>query len=76
MMSYSRDFCERSHTRYTLCGNHGVESYCDRTKDWRECEGCVKVRETCMCGTPLAWVEGHLMQENHAHAWTRIRWLP
>jgi hypothetical protein len=40
MFSYSREHCERSHERYTLCGYHGVESVCDKTLDWRECEGC------------------------------------
>jgi hypothetical protein len=37
LMSYSREFCERSHDRYTLCGYHGVERECDKSKDWREC---------------------------------------
>lgn len=40
LMSYSREFCERSHDRYTLCGYHGVERACDKTKDWRECPEC------------------------------------
>jgi hypothetical protein len=42
MMSYSREFCPRSHDRYTLCGYHGVEKQCERNKDWRECRGCTK----------------------------------
>lgn len=40
--TYSREFCQRSHDRYTLCGYHGVERWCDTTKDWRECPGCTK----------------------------------
>lgn len=40
MMSYSRDFCPRSHTRYTMCGNHGVEKACDTDVDWRDCTFC------------------------------------
>lgn len=38
--SCSRDFCSRSHDRYTLCGFHGVGDGCDTTKDWRECPKC------------------------------------
>jgi len=40
LMSYSRDFCSRSHDRYTLCGackecwNHG-------SPDWRTCKKCL-----------------------------------
>ncbi|GBF92203.1 hypothetical protein Rsub_05285 [Raphidocelis subcapitata] len=41
LMSYSRDFCERSHDRYTLCGYHGEERECDKSKDWRECPRCL-----------------------------------
>lgn len=40
LMSYSRDFCSRSHERYTLCGAHGVEDFCDDSLDWRVCPGC------------------------------------
>ena len=37
MMSYSRDFCNRSHTFYTTCSTHRDE---DHEGDWRECEEC------------------------------------
>ena len=40
LMSYSREYCSRSHDRYTLCGYHGVEKECDKAKDWRECPEC------------------------------------
>ncbi|ORZ39622.1 hypothetical protein BCR44DRAFT_1458389 [Catenaria anguillulae PL171] len=40
MMTYSRDHCPRSHRRYTHCGYHGVESWCDKSVDWRLCPGC------------------------------------
>ena len=40
MFSYSRNQCPRSHQRYTLCGYHGEEAHCDKSKDWRECPGC------------------------------------
>ncbi|WIA21187.1 hypothetical protein OEZ85_000436 [Tetradesmus obliquus] len=43
--SFSRDICPGSHQRYTLCGNHGVEDKCDKSKDWRQCKGCVKVSD-------------------------------
>ncbi|KAJ3375356.1 hypothetical protein GGF31_004474 [Allomyces arbusculus] len=33
VMSYSRAHCPRSHRRYTMCGYHGVEDWCDKTKD-------------------------------------------
>ena len=37
MMSYARDFCHRSHMRYTHCSAH----YESRHKgDWRECSEC------------------------------------
>eukprot|EP01026_Neomeris_dumetosa_P063973 TRINITY_DN6075_c0_g1_i9.p3 TRINITY_DN6075_c0_g1~~TRINITY_DN6075_c0_g1_i9.p3 ORF type:complete len:338 (+),score=11.11 TRINITY_DN6075_c0_g1_i9:22-1035(+) len=42
LFSYSRDICPRSHDRYTLCGYHGVEDYCEKSKDWRECKGCLR----------------------------------
>ncbi len=42
MFSYSRDLCSRSHNRYTHCGYHSVENYCDKEKDWRECDGCAQ----------------------------------
>eukprot|EP00603_Paraphysomonas_imperforata_P002208 CAMPEP_0114421074 /NCGR_PEP_ID=MMETSP0103-20121206/4888_1 /TAXON_ID=37642 ORGANISM="Paraphysomonas imperforata, Strain PA2" /NCGR_SAMPLE_ID=MMETSP0103 /ASSEMBLY_ACC=CAM_ASM_000201 /LENGTH=263 /DNA_ID=CAMNT_0001589579 /DNA_START=108 /DNA_END=899 /DNA_ORIENTATION=- len=45
MFSYSREFCERSHERYTLCGHHGVETYCDPNVDWRVCAGCNPMRD-------------------------------
>ena len=48
MFSYSREFCSRSHRRYTLCGNHGVESSCDTSKDWRECNFCINENFTQM----------------------------
>lgn len=57
--SYSRKACPRSHNRYTLCGYHGVEDECDKTKDWRQCQECLgelaKVREdgTLPPGTDL-----------------------
>ncbi|KXZ42905.1 hypothetical protein GPECTOR_112g275 [Gonium pectorale] len=38
--TFSRDFCLRSHARYTLCGHHGVERECARGLDWRVCPGC------------------------------------
>ncbi len=44
MGSYSRAFCQRSHERYTLCGNHGVEPGCDKTKDWRQCPQCAHAK--------------------------------
>ncbi|KAG2482939.1 hypothetical protein HYH03_018164 [Edaphochlamys debaryana] len=40
LMSYSREFCSRSHERYTLCGYHGLERHCDRGPDWRHCPAC------------------------------------
>ncbi|KAJ3352399.1 hypothetical protein GGF32_003787 [Allomyces javanicus] len=39
-MSYSRAHCPRSHRRYTMCGYHGVEDWCDKTTNWGECDGC------------------------------------
>jgi hypothetical protein len=36
-LSCSQACCERFHDRYTLCGYHGVERKCDKSKDWREC---------------------------------------
>ncbi|ORZ39623.1 hypothetical protein BCR44DRAFT_52903 [Catenaria anguillulae PL171] len=32
--------CPRYHERYTLCGYHGVENWCDKNADWRNCAGC------------------------------------
>ena len=37
----SREFCPRSHQRYTLCGHHGAEETCAKGLDWRLCPGCV-----------------------------------
>jgi len=37
MFSYSRDFCARSHSRYTRCAAHSNEGH---SGDWRECERC------------------------------------
>lgn len=37
MMSYSRDHCIRSHSRYTTCGSHFGEGH---SGDWRECHDC------------------------------------
>lgn len=42
MFSYSRDFCERSHSRYTACGRHMDEEHAG---DWRECEQCNEPEE-------------------------------
>lgn len=42
MFSYSRQFCNRSHSRYTLCGYHGNERECKKHRDWRLCTECVK----------------------------------
>lgn len=42
LMSYSRDFCPRSHARYTLCALHADEKTCERDKDWRECKNCLR----------------------------------
>jgi len=38
MFSYSRDFCMRSHRRYTMCGFHYNERH--RGLDWRQCPAC------------------------------------
>lgn len=35
--SYSRDYCMRSHMRYTMCYTHHEEKH---EGDWRECEQC------------------------------------
>eukprot|EP01029_Cantina_marsupialis_P004276 TRINITY_DN1430_c0_g4_i1.p1 TRINITY_DN1430_c0_g4~~TRINITY_DN1430_c0_g4_i1.p1 ORF type:complete len:263 (-),score=43.21 TRINITY_DN1430_c0_g4_i1:210-998(-) len=37
MFSYSREFCIRNHSRYTLCGFHATEGH---DGDWRECSKC------------------------------------
>jgi len=37
MFSYSRDFCKRSHSRYTSCGFHHNNRHAG---DWRECTKC------------------------------------
>lgn len=37
MFSYSRDFCSRSHDRYTACASHHHENH---EGDWRECAEC------------------------------------
>ena len=37
IMSYSRDFCYRSHTMYTACSSHYEENH---SGDWRECPEC------------------------------------
>lgn len=37
MMSYSRDHCIRSHSRYTTCGSHFSEGH---SGDWRTCHDC------------------------------------
>ncbi|GMI46648.1 hypothetical protein TrCOL_g11440 [Triparma columacea] len=37
MFSYSRDFCARSHRRYTRCAAHSNEGH---SGDWRDCERC------------------------------------
>ncbi len=37
MFSYSRDFCSRSHDRYTACASHFHEEH---GGDWRECAEC------------------------------------
>jgi hypothetical protein len=37
LLSFSRDFCPRNHTKYTLCGNHHKDMGCNMKKDWREC---------------------------------------
>ena len=42
LMSYSRDFCMRSHMRYTLCGNH---FHSDHSGDWRQCDECKTIGE-------------------------------
>ena len=38
MFSYSRQFCVRSHRRYTTCGSHYGEGH--ESPDWRTCEEC------------------------------------
>lgn len=37
LMSFSRDFCSRSHGRYTRCGFHTNEGH---EGDWRTCDQC------------------------------------
>ena len=37
-MTYSRDFCSRSHGRYTQCANHSQDH---GKSDWRDCPECV-----------------------------------
>ena len=37
LMSYSRDHCRRSHSKYTRCGQHKGENH---EGDWRECQQC------------------------------------
>ena len=56
LFSYSREFCERSHERYTLCGWHAEgQDVCAAYKDWRLCGGCAKtgpgdVHDRLWCG--------------------------
>ena len=38
MFSYSRQYCNRSHRRYTMCGYHHNEGH--DGDDWRTCEEC------------------------------------
>lgn len=42
MMSYSRDFCQRSHDRYTSCASHCQEEH---KGDWRDCVECNNERD-------------------------------
>ncbi len=42
MMSYSKDFCERSHVMYTACNTHHEEGH---SGDWRECAECNHLEE-------------------------------
>lgn len=44
MFSFSRDFCSRSHNRYTSCAFHKNESHGDG--DWRDCEPCRALAHT------------------------------
>ena len=37
--SFSREFCIRSHRRYTTCGCHFAQGH--ESADWRECTDCV-----------------------------------
>lgn len=39
-MSYSRGFCRRSHTRYTMCGFHHEQKH-SKTHGWATCDTCV-----------------------------------
>ncbi|KAI8463406.1 MAG: hypothetical protein J3K34DRAFT_444068 [Monoraphidium minutum] len=54
MFLFSREFCGRSHDRYTLCGYHGHKDECDKRKDWRECPGCYNP-ETVHDQADLLW---------------------
>lgn len=42
MMSYSRDFCSRSHDSYTSCSSH---CHNEHAGDWRECVQCNRFDE-------------------------------
>jgi hypothetical protein len=41
LFSYSREFCSRSHNRYTTCTWHCTEEH-GSSVDWRECKECMK----------------------------------
>lgn len=58
LMSFSREFCPRSHSRYTLCGQHGVEPDCDAAADWRECKYCIGSITSGFSGTADALWRG------------------
>ncbi|CAG9461830.1 unnamed protein product [Pedinophyceae sp. YPF-701] len=40
LMSYSREFCHRSHERYTICGTHHSDRNHRGDQDWRTCGVC------------------------------------
>jgi hypothetical protein len=41
IMSYKRDFCQRSHALYTSCATHYEESH---EGNWRDCDDCNKLK--------------------------------
>ncbi|CAG9461829.1 unnamed protein product [Pedinophyceae sp. YPF-701] len=42
MFSYSRDFCDRNHERYTRCASHANDKH---RGDWRTCKECASLGE-------------------------------
>jgi hypothetical protein len=64
MMSYNREFCHRSHTRYTKCGGHHTNDHETKLSGGDDYRNCGRCRAEIDADRSARWCVAQLLQEH------------